>query len=639
MYKYACLAFALAATLLCANAVAQDDTEKPAEAQGILQALGSDLRIAVFAGVMPSDEAYTIWESAESALSAEDPMSQDATDDAMGDREAMEIYSDALKDAVANNEMTEEEAVEAWNQAMVEVKTYYAEYERNNPDSKPPPGAWHRSLNRNGRMLITRLRTPDPGRIYILLRPEFHRRDVAYLQDQLELDRSIATIVETMVEDYNELHTEKADAFRKALSQSRRRGALDKVDGVLSRMQGIKVDRDQAAERIGVIQNEEKRQFMFDRLDNFEENLGNLRVALMDRREEILATGDVPSRASIQQMFNEFESFRTQQYDTVSGGLKALLPEEQSAQVAALLAELRLEQARIDATMGGMDVDLAAALREGMSDEAPEAETLALLEEANAKLSAAAKEWTNKTIRREERGLELDTAKMQSEASRIDKASQAYVSALSSELTANINLRNETQNAIDAIAEDLISRDQSVARRFLTSARQQGFKAQMRQRWCQQALRAAIELEDLEEDVLLDLIAIQEEIAPQIEQMREQAIQQRLQNEPRVARERIAKMRDPESRGPGMKAFDEPNAEAFQRLDEQTERQLIALLGKERFQTLPRRPGTRPQKGQSKDAKGGGKGKGATGAGKGSSGNTKGTSRDGRGRGKGGGKG
>jgi hypothetical protein len=490
-------------------------------------------------------------------------------------------------------------------------------------------------------MLITRLRTPDPGRIYILLRPEFHRRDVAYLQDQLELDRSIATIVETMVEDYNELHTEKADAFRRALSQSRRRGALNKVDGVLSRMQDIKVDRDRAAERIGVIQNEEKRQFMFDRLDNFEENLGNLRGALVDRREEILATGDVPSRASIQQMFNEFESFRTQQYDNVSGGLEALLPEERSAQVAALLAELRLEQARIDGTMGGMDVDLAAALREGMPDEETDKETRALLEEANAKLSAAAKEWTNKTIRREERGLELDTANMQGEASRIDTASQAYVSALSSELTANINLRNETQNAIDAIAEDLISRDQAAARRFLTSARQQGFKAQMRQRWCQEALRSAIELDDLEEEVLLELIALQEEIAPQIQQIREQAIQQRLQNEPRVARERIAKMRDPESRGPGMKAFDEPNAEAFQRVDEQVERQLIALLGEERFQTLPRRPGTRPKKGQSKDAKGGGKkgyeGKGATG--KGSSGNTKGTSRDGRGRGKGGGKG
>ena len=100
-----------------------------------------------------------------------------------------------------------------------------------------------------------------------------------------------------------------------------------------------------------------------------------------------------------------------------------------------------------------------------MPDEETDKETRALLEEANAKLSAAAKEWTNKTIRREERGLELDTAKMQGEASRSDTASQAYVSALSSELTANINLRNETQNAIDAIAEDLISRDQATARK------------------------------------------------------------------------------------------------------------------------------------------------------------------------------
>jgi hypothetical protein len=130
----------------------------------------------------------------------------------------------------------------------------------------------------------------------------------------------------------------------------------------------------------------------------------------------------------------------------------------------------------------------------------------------------------------------------------------------------------------------------------------------MRQRWCQKALAQSLEMDDLDEDVLLELIAIQEDIAPQIEVMREQAIQQRLQHEPRIARDRIERLRDQQARSKlGILSFQEPNHLEFQRLDDQVESQLLALVGEERFRTLPRRPGTRPGKPQDEKAYGKGK--------------------------------
>jgi hypothetical protein len=623
----------LAVTLLCAHpSSAQDEDATLDENKDLLEALGADLRIAVFAEVMPPDEAYAIWQNAEQALTAEQHGDAQNSDTEVGDREAMSIYGGELKDAIANGEMTEEEATEAWEQAMIDIKVFYAEHERNSPGVKLSPGAWQRSMRQSGRML--RMPPPDPGRIRILLRPEFRRRDVAYMRSELELENSIATIIETMLEDYNDDYSARAKTFQEALYQSRRRGSLNKVDSTLARMQGLSLDRDRAAERIGVIQNAEKRQRMFDALDNFESNLGKVRNALQAKRAVILEEGDVPDRATVHRMFAELKSYRDQQHGMTVEQIEAVLPPEKNAQLQLLLHQLRLEQARNDSTMGGMKIDLVLSVEEALDGQELDANTTAVLQESLPLISTSAQSWINATIHREAKGLELATAKLQGDDSRINSTSQGYISALSSEFTALLNLRNAIQNAVLEISESLQARNPSAANRFKQITRQQGFAVQMRQRWCQKALAQSLEMDDLDEEVLLELIAIQEDIAPQIEVMREQAIQQRLQHEPRIARDRIERLRDQQARSNlGILSFQEPNHLEFQRLDEQVERQLLALLGEERFRTLPRRPGTRPEKPQGKDAYGKGKDseKGVD--------EKKGTSRGRSGRGKGGGKG
>ena len=96
------LAILTTATLLCAlPANAQDEAAPLEENQELLQALGADLRIAIFAGVLDQGEGYAIWQNAEEALTAEqsgDAKNSDINE--VGDREAMSIYGGELKEAV-----------------------------------------------------------------------------------------------------------------------------------------------------------------------------------------------------------------------------------------------------------------------------------------------------------------------------------------------------------------------------------------------------------------------------------------------------------------------------------------------------------------------------------------------------------
>lgn len=596
-----------------AGAYIQDDEGTGGDgSEQILADLGADLRVAIFAEVLPKEEAIAIWETAAEALTSEHWEAEEASESDVGDREAMGILGDGLKDAIASGQMSEEEAAAIWEQMMVDLKHFYMEQE-SEEGRKLAPGAWQRSLYQSGGMLMTRLRAPDPGRIRTLLRPEFLHRDAAYLRSELQVEKSIATIIEAILEDYIDAYSARVDAFQEALHQSRRRGSLDKVDGVLARMQGVSLDRDRAAERIGIIQNAEKRQRMFDALDNFENNLGKVRNALQAKRAVILENGNVPDRATIHRMFAELKSYRDQQRRMVVENIEAILPPNKSGELQWALHQLRLEQARNESTLGGMDVDLVVAVEKALDGKELDGNTAQLLQESIPLIASSAQTWTNGTIRREGKGLKLATVKLQGDDSRISAASQDYTSTLLSELSVLINLRNVIQSSILKIAASLQANDPTAANRFQQITKEQGFAGQMRQRWCQKALAAALKIEGLDEAIIVELLQIQEDIAPQLDVMREQAIRHRLEEEPRVARGNIQQMRNPDAPQPiSVFAIQGPNYAEFNRLDEQVQRQLTAFLSEEQFRSLPRRPGTRLSKEESKDGsdKDGGKGKG-----------------------------
>ena len=118
------------------------------------------------------------------------------------------------------------------------------------------------------------------------------------------------------------------------------------------------------------------------------------------------------------------------------------------------------------------------------------------------------------------------------------------------------------------------------------------------------------------------------------------AIRQRQAAEPRVARNQIQMMTgDADLVSMRAELIQEPGFKEFNRLDDQVERQLLALLGPELMKELPRRPGSLNKDGKGKnEGKGKGEGKGnAKGGGKaGGKGGQGGRAGGGKGRGGGG---
>ena len=132
-----------------------------------------------------------------------------------------------------------------------------------------------------------------------------------------------------------------------------------------------------------------------------------------------------------------------------------------------------------------------------------------------------------------------------------------------------------------------------VARRFNRIARDQGFAPQMRRRWCELALARAASCTDLDEEQRAALKARTSALDEQLEPIRLQAIQTRLQIEPKIAQSGIDRMLGRK----GAERIDitewrEPNAQQFRTLDELIESQLEALLAETAcLETIPARRG------------------------------------------------
>lgn len=138
----------------------------------------------------------------------------------------------------------------------------------------------------------------------------------------------------------------------------------------------------------------------------------------------------------------------------------------------------------------------------------------------------------------------------------------------------------------------------------------------MRSRWCEQATEFALNLDDLDEEILASLAEIDAGIGSQVAFLRTTAIQRRLDSETRIARAMVEAVVDEgvEAKSLGEQAWREPGYEGFDRLDDQVEAQLLAALGPDRFEELPKRPGRggNDVKRRGKTGNGGGKGGGKT---------------------------
>ena len=115
----------------------------------------------------------------------------------------------------------------------------------------------------------------------------------------------------------------------------------------------------------------------------------------------------------------------------------------------------------------------------------------------------------------------------------------------------------------------------------------------MRQRFSERALRAALRLDDLDDELRGALVAIESDVANSLRTLRADSIAARIRRDPKRALQRIeAQIETGSSR---QEKFDLEeilgfNHRAYTALDERIEYQLRAILTPEQFATLPQRP-------------------------------------------------
>ena len=637
----------LGITSMISLAQEQDDERESTAEEQMLEDFGSGLKAVGWTLEDPDINFREIYGAAADALfpdKSDEGMAIYLEDyEANQQQEELDAFGGELKDAVMNGSISREDALSTWMTVMDESgKGQETEDGKENDWSDRLENA-----ARNGRMASIHLRIPDGGDVRVLTRPEFLRRDLQYFGRELRLDEATRSIIELLLDDYVNTYEQRTEELRSAIRESRGRAGrqwrireVDRARTMFNDLAGS-IDWDRArsrvAERIG---DGEKQAGMIAAIDRFAETLPNVQQAIEQRHASLDRTIEsAPEGPDVLRLAANLQAERPRMRAELIESIRLVLDDRQKEALEAIFDQFILEQGRLDSKLGGSRIDLEGALELSLEDRPMDDGTRETLEEATGEVLQLVDQWTNARIDRERSGLELFVAYERSGEPGAERMARNHAQRATSELNAAIAIRDRLLAAQSEIETVLAGSDQEVARRFVATTREQGFAPQMRTRWSERALASALACADLDEDARDVLIEYESAVSEQLEPIRMQAILDRMDVEPRIAREKIRDITDEAGDSLGLAGWREPGVDRFEVLDDQVDMQLDSLLqGLACAESLPRRPGAIEPKAP-EDAKGkgdGGKGSGKGAGGKGASGGKNGGS--GRSGGKAGGK-
>ena len=500
-----------------------------------------------------------------------------------------------LKMAVRVQAMSSEDARTLW-EAAAKLVNQGAEDKGGNDGEGKRDGGGH---------LWFAMRVPQGGDFRTLLRPEFIRRDIDLIVDRLALDETTAPIAESVLLDYEDAFETETSRFRDLLELGSNQVELANFEPGYraidpSNWNAVEVGIVDGLTERGV--SDEKIRGTLDwassRLEGMRTRLAMLEPMLQRRRTAIEEAGGRVDARDVLDGMNLVERRRRALRDETVESFSALVGSEMESTLASTLDEIRIQHGMVDSRMGGATTNIVAAL--GSVDvadfEAAELETTEaeMLDEIAILFDAR----TKARIRREKQALELTIEMMESGTNGDSRSRSRVRNAATAELTAELAVRDAILGRVDLIRTRLEQVNPEAAAAFLEVARRTGFRAQMRSRWCELATKAARSLEGLDDASLASLIEIEDGIRSQIAFLRTNAIQRRLDSETRIARAMVEAVIDDgaEAKSLGERAWREPGYEGFDRLDEQTETQLLGVLGPDRIGELPKRPGSKAGK-------------------------------------------
>ncbi len=472
---------------------------------------------------------------------------------------------------------------------------------------------------------------PGGGTLTTLLEPEYLPRDAAFLTDELAIDASVSAIVEALLDDYASLFERERREVLDAVAAARRASAMmtPEIDAALDAVAAAVIDRDAAMDDLlagaaskGGGADPAVMEKWIDRAVAEATGLQRRVMALETARAESRASRESPERASSSALDRvvEFRASRDAWRRSFEEDLAAVIPAEKTELLATTLARLRSEHGRRSGRFGGDSIDLDAAWRATRSsmtlDDASIRAIEAAIDGRCVELASLVDARTLARIATELAALRGYLEGLAGDQRGVERAARTLEDAADLQVSAEVAVRDLTLAIAEAMTEAAAADSPTLEASLRSEIRGRAFRQQMSPRWSEKAIDVTLGLEDLTDDQRTAVLSLVEFVGPQLDRIRDRAIEERLQREVRIARAMAEASVDDYASAKSMDAetWMEPERDAFERLDAEVGMALRQLLTVDQLERLPGHPSIRTQADRAQDPKWDSKGTSNTGS-------------------------
>ncbi|MAA52698.1 MAG: hypothetical protein CMJ41_06730 [Phycisphaerae bacterium] len=530
----------------------------------------------------------------------------------------------SLKAAVLSGSMTEEDARSIWGSAM-EVQKLQSEMETLLSDKAEV-------VADDAKSQTMRLIPPDPRAPRLLLQPEFLERDGLFITESLDLDSQRSEIVELVFRDYVGSYELISQPLVAALQRYRRSQvgrdlaeAVARLDRQLSTQdidmaaamdtmeERLEDYARQAVAKQGAESEEgrEKSRALAQEwvreleggLDSLDENMSRLRERLVLAIEGMEEAGEDVTPQDLYRLATGLQQQRDAIRADVLETLRLTIVEGEdagrSAELDAVMQQLRFASGLRLARLGGERIDPRSAA-DAMA-ELPSS-VGALLTAMDPVLAQLSNRRMESAIDREIAGIRMMVDARRAidqydgEAfvpdDRWDAVIAPYAAAWLKQIDASVACRDGVLEMVDEMTVLLMEENVDAALAYRDLALQRGFPDEMRRRWYDRALAAAVRLEGVSDEIMESLLRLRKDASAAAREIRDRAIGGRMERDLELARAPVRSLWGMEE---GAKdVFEESDwrgreFEAHRILGDEVEDALRILLAPVQFEQLPPR--------------------------------------------------
>ena len=518
----------------------------------------------------------------------------------------LEDFGGTLKAAVMSGAMSQEDATKAY---FIIAERLGLGFNEANSDNK---GASKESKKQENQERSFYLHTPSPLNVEALFQPEFLRRDLLTISEDMGLDKTQQIILEAILENYEDSFNTVIVPLQQALQNYGRDATnrwLSDVLGNIAIPDAIDAEnsiREQIAEwRVSKNLEEDN-----EALQEFEERLVTL-TRNMDERLDALRTRvatdiskleniDITS-SDLLEIAKKLRDDREQLRLDFIQSIHVILLEKQRGENDAIynnaISSQQIRNMLHHGRFSGDSMDLWSALSQvdipiSEDDVYPGAfnQAKSILKDRVTDIAELFDARLTATINREIAGLELqvkiDLAGVDSQHTDEPINASKFENKIKKETSSSIEVRD---GLLILLEESMVGcktqYDRELLSKYRTASLRQGFPQEMRRRWCEIATDMALKIKSLDATIVEALNVIDEEMTIALIILQKEAISKRIEHENELADSQFEPKKEKNEKQFELRLG--MNYDEFEELNRNVEIQIESMLTIEQFETIP----------------------------------------------------